>query len=165
MMFFIDILLKFVVNLTLKFLTMKNVLLVLVAVLGLSTMQAQMEVGGGLAIGGGTAIEAKADFEVSDQISISPSLDYYLIDGDYSVFGINADGHYNFDVNDDFTAYPLLGFNYLVISGNGYSYSSGIGINVGGGATYKISDSMKLYGELKYRRYGSGLSFGVLFSL
>jgi outer membrane scaffolding protein for murein synthesis (MipA/OmpV family) len=146
---------------------MKKVLVVLVAVFGFSTMQAQMDVGAGVSIGGGTAIEAKANFAVSDQISISPSVDYYLIDSAYSytMFGINVDGHYNFEVGDGFVAYPLVGLNYLMISGDGFTFASGVGINVGGGATYEISDSMKLYGELKYRRYGSGLSVGVMFSL
>ena len=146
---------------------MKKVFVVLVTVLGFSIMQAQTAVGGGLAIGGGTAIEAKANFGVSDVISISPSVDYYLVDSAYSytIIGINVDGHYNFEVGDGFVAYPLVGLNYLMISGDGYTYNSGIGINVGGGASYEISDSMKLYGELKYRRYGSGLSVGVMFSL
>jgi len=144
---------------------MKKVLLVLTAIFGLATVQAQTELGAGVALGGGTAIEAKANFEVSDVISISPSVDYYFVAGDYSIIGINADAHYNFEVGEGFVAYPLAGLNYLMISGEGYTYNSGIGLNIGGGATYAIGDNMKLYGELKYRRYGSGLSIGILFSL
>ena len=146
---------------------MKKVVFVLVAVLGMASMQAQTELGAGVSIGGGTAIEAKANFGVSDVISISPSVDYFLVDSVYSytMFGINVDGHYNFEVGDGFVAYPLAGLNYIMISGDGFTYDSGIGINIGGGATYEISDNMKLYGELKYRRYGSGLSVGVLFNL
>lgn len=113
------------------------------------------------------AVEAKANFNVTDDISISPSFDYFLVDSayDYSMFMVSADGHYNFEVSDGFTAYPLVGLNYFSISSEGYSWGSGVGLNVGGGATYSLSDNMKLYAEAKYVRSGFGLSAGLLFSL
>ncbi len=148
---------------------MKKVLLTLVFTLVLSQFaKAQTDVGGGILLGtyDSIALEVKANFPVSDQIDISPSFDYFLIDSayDYTIFMLSADGHYNFEAGEYFKVYPLLGLNYLSLSGNGYSYSDGIGLNIGGGATYGLSDSMKLYGEAKYVRTGFGLSAGVLFS-
>jgi opacity protein-like surface antigen len=149
---------------------MKKLFLTLVTVFFFTQFsKAQTQVGAGILVGAynATAIEAKANFNVSDDIDISPSFDYFLINSnyDFSIFMLSADGHYNFDAGDQFTVYPLIGLNYLSISGNGYSYSDGIGLNVGGGASYGISDNLKLYAEAKYVRTGFGLSAGVLFSL
>lgn len=149
---------------------MKKILLTIAIILGISPfVKAQTDVGAGILLGAynNLAVEAKANFNVTDAISISPSLDYFLVDSsyDYTMFLISADGHYNFEVSEDFTAYPLVGLNYFNISGEGYSWGTGIGLNIGGGATYSLSDSMKLYAEAKYIRTGFGLSAGVLFSL
>ncbi len=148
---------------------MKKIILSLVIILGVSQFaKAQTDLGVGVLVGTGTtAIEAKANFNVSDVISVSPSFDYFLVDSsfDYSLYMIAADGHYNFEVSDQFVAYPLVGLNYFVVSGNGYTGGSNIGLTIGGGATYGLSDSMKLYAEAKYIRSGFGLSAGILFSL
>jgi len=148
-------------------------------VLGISQFaKAQMDIGGGIALWGNVAIEAKADFSITDQISISPSIDYILVDENFDNYSstylmFNVDGHYNFDISDGFKAYPLVGLNYYYWTYSydlpGYDNFSGDGgdvsINIGGGATYAISDSMKLYGELKFLRSDIGLSAGLLFSL
>jgi opacity protein-like surface antigen len=149
---------------------MKKIILTIAIVLGVSQFaQAQTDLGAGVLLGGydSIGIEAKANFGVTDQISISPSFDYFLVDSayDWTMFMISADGHYNFEVGEGFVAYPLIGLNYLNISGDGYSWGTGIGLNIGGGATYGLSDSMKLYAEAKYMRTGFGLSAGLLFSL
>jgi len=149
---------------------MKKIILTIAIVIGVSQfINAQKDFGAGVLVGtyGNLGIEAKADFGITETISISPSFDYFLVDSvlDYTMFLISADGHYNFEINDTFTAYPLLGLNYLNISGNGFTYGTGIGLNIGGGAKYAISDSFKLYAEAKYVRSGFGLSAGVLFSL
>lgn len=148
---------------------MKKIILTIAIVLGISQFaKAQTDVGVGILVGTGeTAIEAKANFMVSDVFSISPSVDYYLIGGDfdYSLFLMGVDGHYNFEVNDKFIAYPLAGLNYFIVSGDGYSAGSNIGLTLGGGATYGLSRNMKIYTELKYIRSGFGLSAGILFSL
>jgi hypothetical protein len=149
---------------------MKKIILTIAIILGVSQFaQAQKDFGAGVLLGAynSIGIEAKANFGVTDQISISPSFDYFLVDSAYdgTMFMICADGHYNFEVGEGFVAYPLIGLNYLSISGNGYSWGTGVGLNIGGGATYGLSDSMKLYAEAKYMRTGFGLSAGLLFSL
>ena len=142
------------------------VLTVSFLVIGFTSLNAQTQIGAGfLASSGLNAIEAKANFGISDQIDISPSVGYFLGTKDYSAFIITVDGHYNFEAGDAFKVYPLAGLNYFVVSGNGYTGTSNIGLTIGGGANYAISDSMNLYGEVKYIRAGIGFSVGVLFSL
>lgn len=147
----------------------KIILTIAIAVGTLQFAKAQTDVGAGVLIGSynSIAVEAKANFNVSEKIDISPSVDYFLVgsDYDYTMFMISADAHYNFDGGDNLKVYPLLGLNYLNISGSGFSYGTGIGLNVGGGVTLGLSDKMKLYGEAKYVRTGFGLSAGLLFSL
>jgi len=151
----------------------KGLLSTLFILFALTNMNAQTSVGAGVLLGNGaTAIEAKANFGISDQISISPSFDYFLLDNSYgsnvSMYMLGVDGHYNLGDPESLNYYPLLGLNYLSVSfsGDGYnfSYGSGIGLTAGGGATYALSESMKLYGEVKYIRSGLGLSAGLLFS-
>ncbi len=151
---------------------MKKVLIItLLTLLSMTKINAQTMLGGGIMLGSdATAIEGKADFVMSENISISPSFDYFLIDdSSYSVIMIGADGHYNFGDPATLNYYPLVGLNYFSVSysGDGYSFSygSGIGLTIGGGATYALSEKLKLYGELKYLRSSMGLSAGVMFSL
>ncbi len=146
---------------------MKKIIFIFAVLVGITQFtKAQTLVGGGVFLGtGSTAIEAKADFNIADQISVSPSVDYFLSTVGYSAFQINVDGHYNFESSDKLAFYPLAGLNYYILSGNGFTASSGLGFTVGGGGTYKLSDTMKIYSELKYIRSGVGISAGVLFSL
>ena len=152
----------------------KVLLLTLFTLLSITKINAQTSVGGGLLLGSyTTAIEVNADFGVSEQISISPSIDYYLVGNTYgsnvTMYLLGLDGHYNLGDNESFNYYPLLGLNYFSVSfsGEGYnfSYGSGIGLTAGGGGTYALSESIKLYGELKYIRSGIGFSAGIMFSL
>ena len=160
---------------------MKKIILILVIVLGISQFaKAQTDLGGGIALWGDIGIEAKANFGITEAISISPSIDYFLIDdfdgGTFLMF--NVDGHYNFEVGEGFVAYPLVGINYYHFSYDipeytilGVTYGGGnisdgdIDLNIGGGATYALSDSMKLYAEVKFMRSDVGLSAGILFGL
>jgi len=147
--------------------TIKIILVIAVILLfSITKTQAQTKVGAGFMVNSGlNAIEAKANFSLTEQIDISPSIDYFLGTKDFTAFMISADGHYNFDAGDSFKLYPLVGLNYFVVSGNGYTGTSNIGLTVGGGANYSISDKMSLFGEVKYIRSATGLSIGILFSL
>lgn len=149
---------------------MKKIILTFSILIGLVQFtKAQTQIGAGILIGAynNTAVELKANFKATDNIDISPSLDYFLVSSDYDVtmFLISADGHYNFGDKESFQYYPIVGLNYFNISGSGYSYGSGIGLTVGGGGAYSISEKVKLYAEAKYIRDGFGLSAGILFSL
>lgn len=156
---------------------MKKIILAFVITLGISQFaKAQVDLGAGVALWGDMGIEVKANFPVSEEISISPSIDYFFDDfpgASVTSLIFNVDGHYNFEVGEGFVAYPILGINYWNYSINydidpiiDIDTSGGdVGLNAGGGATYALSDSMKLYGEVKFLRSDVGLSVGILFGL
>ena len=141
-------------------------------------MNAQTAVGGGISLGSGyTALNLKGEFGITENIGISPSVDYVLgMPSGSSLFAINADGHYYLGDPDAFNYYPLAGLGMWIysVSAGGYSASgSAFLFNLGGGGTYALSDSMKLFGEAKFvlggYGYGGGtpllLTFGVMFNL
>lgn len=159
---------------------MKKIILTLVIVLGISQFaKAQTDIGGGVALWGEVGVEVKANFGITEDISISPYIDYFFLEdipgASISSMMFNVDGHYNFEVGEGFVAYPLLGINYWNYNISfddselddliGGSSGGDVGVNIGGGATYAISDSMKLYAEVKFLRSDVGLSAGILFGL
>jgi len=148
-------------------------LFVLAFVLFAYGMNAQTAVGGGFTLGSYfKAINLKGEFGVSENIGISPSVDYVLgMPAGSSLFAINADGHYYLGDPDAFNYYPLAGLSMWMYSVNveGYSASgSTFMVDLGGGATYALSDSMKLFGEAKFLLGGGGYGYGgtpLLFTL
>jgi opacity protein-like surface antigen len=165
---------------------MKKLILTVVIILGFSQfINAQVEVGVGLMEAsnsyGSLALEGKANFGITDKIDISPSVDFFFPTTSY-VYGsedeasllltISVDGHYAFPINDKFEAYGLAGANFLLsnVDDNNwywdyYDFGPKLFVNVGGGATFAFTDSMKAYLEAKYTRFGPTVSAGILFSL
>ena len=165
---------------------MRKIILTITIVLGISSfVNAQIEVGVGLMEGsnsyGSLAIEGKANFGITEKIEISPSVDFFFPTTNY-VYGsedkasllltISVDGHYAFPINDKFEAYGLVGANFLLSNIDDdnwywdyYDFGPKLYVNVGGGATYTITEKMKVYLELKYTRFGPTASAGILFSL
>ena len=147
---------------------MKKILLTSTLFLGLVfTIQAQTKIG--IHFGYGTEIEelaigANAEFGITDKISIAPDFTYYLTEkSDFakvSFWELNANGHYYFLDQDAFKVFGLAGLNYAHSSvkvdhpgfGSGStSVSDGeIGLNLGGGASYDLSDTFQLFSTLKY---------------
>lgn len=151
---------------------MKKIILTATIILGFGFIaQAQTKVG--IHFGYGTEIEepaigANAEFGITDKISIAPDFTYYFTEKiDYvkmSVWEFNANGHYYFLDQDKFKVFGLAGLNYthVKVSWDGPSYggifgginessSDGeIGINLGGGATYDLTDKIQAFSTLKY---------------
>ncbi len=160
----------------------KGLIFMLFALFAMSNVKAQTSIGGGLAVWDDLGVEVKANFGINEQLSISPSFDYLFAD-EGSHFIVNTDVHYNLGDPDALNFYPLAGLNYTYYSfdipsytingqtfGGGSVSDGGIGFNLGFGSTYSVSDSMKLYGEVKflsndYMANDIGASFGILFSL
>jgi len=127
---------------------------------------AQVKLGGGISFWSETALEAKANFGLSEQIDLSGTIDYFLVDN-VSLILLGVDGHYNFEVGDGFKIYPMAGLNLVSASAGGVSVSQ-FYLGLGGGAIYDISDSVSLYGEVKHLLADvsdTGISLGVMFSL
>ena len=146
----------------------KGLFLILFAFFAMSNVNAQLSLGGGVLLTNNTAVEFKADFGLSQKLSISPSFDYFLLGKKYasdaSMYMLGVDAHYSFGNRDAFDFYPLLGVNFFKFSNSG-SKASTTGLTAGGGISYALLDSIKLYGEAKYLHKAFGASLGILFSL
>lgn len=86
---------------------------------------------------------------VMDKIDFAPNFNYYFTDG--TVFTLDGDFHYNFDLNQEWTLYPLVGLAWFHASseiGNDYNK---LGVNLGGGARYNINSQWSAFVEAKYQ--------------
>lgn len=150
----------------------KKIALALAIIGGIGSMNAQMSFGGGLSYNGGInapGLVVKAEFEIMEDISISPSLSYFsgsrstLLGNDYknNLFAIDVNGHYKVEVMmDELHVYPLAGLNYssyndganVFFDNNKISQSKGnaLGLNIGAGGRWKFADQLSIFAELKY---------------
>ena len=90
------------------------------------------------------------------------SFNYFLEKNDVNVMDFNANVHYLIPITGNLTLFPLGGLCYYYVSGDeieiyeGHSrktsYSDGkLGINLGCGIEYPITDRLKATGETKYQ--------------
>ena len=120
-------------------------------------------------------IGAKYQRNVTDAIRLEVVGDYYLKTDGFTMFDVNVNGHYLFPLSDKVIAYPLVGVNYTswkqefewdeediyyldVLS---ESKASSIGLNIGGGIQYKLTDKIRIGAELKYQTI-SGFNTAVI---
>lgn len=134
----------------------------------------------------------KYQYNITDAIRLEAVGDYYLKKDGFSMFDVNVNGHYLFPLSDKLTVYPLVGINYThwkqegVISfeldDDDYLYyyddeedsdvdakDSSIGLNIGGGIQYKLTDKIRIGAELKYQTISGAntavVGVGVTFTL
>ena len=180
---------------------MKKLLLTaaLVAVLGFAATaqeQGDIRVGGGLALGtkaavdengtkAGLGINLGGEYFVTDIISIAPSYTFFFkstidqpdgfggnFESSIRYGSFNIDGRYYFS---DGMFYGLAGLGIVSVkaevSGFGAGSESEVGLNLGGGVMYPLSDTMFLNGQLKYNTADLGdgsqlvINAGVLFTI
>ncbi len=101
----------------------------------------------------------KGQYYFTDQLRGEASVDYFFKNKGVSMWDINANVHYLFDVADKFKVYPLAGLGYTNWS---YKYefpglpvvegSDGrLAVNLGGGAEYELTKDLSVNAELKYQ--------------
>lgn len=125
-------------------------------------------------------IGGKARYGITDNIRLDGSVSFFLPKnivsvGDYkldqSLMDMSINAHYLFKIADKFTIYPLAGLGYYhykikssgkyyseladLVGGSIKSYkdsdtSGHIGINLGGGVSYQLNQSMSVGGEVKF---------------
>ena len=149
---------------------MKKIFLTSMFILGLAfTAEAQTKAG--VHFGYGSEIDrpligANAEFGITDKISIAPDFTYYFTEKiayvKTSMWELNANAHYYFMDNDKFKVFGLGGLNYthakVTWDGPGWGFGGGgtsssdseIGFNLGGGATYDLTDKIQAFSTLKY---------------
>ena len=101
----------------------------------------------------------KGQYYFTDQIRGEASVDYFFKNKGVSMWDINANVHYLFDVANKVKVYPLAGLGYTNWS---YKYefpglpavegSDGrLAVNLGGGAEYELTKDLSVNAELKYQ--------------
>lgn len=86
---------------------------------------------------------------LQENIDFSPNFNYYFTEG--TIFTIDADFHYNFNLDQNWTVYPLIGLLWFHSAPEiGEDYNK-IGANIGGGARYHIDSQWAVFSEAKYQ--------------
>lgn len=156
--------------------------------LGASAQKGEQNVGAHVLYGtdaSNIGIGVKYQNNITDAIRLEAVGNYYLKTDGFSMFDVNVNGHYLFPLSDKLTVYPLVGINYthwkqesFIDFEFGEEWSewlgedanekydvdikdSSIGLNIGGGVQYKLSDKVRIGAELKYQTI-SGASTAVI---
>ena len=129
---------------------------------------AQISAGGGLVYGTEQktiGFNFRGQYSITESIDVVGGLTFYLpnkekqtiffatIESKTSMWAFDVDGHYNFSIMDKLNVYPLAGLNITGISVdvNGTKSSdTEVGLNIGAGANYEISDQLAGFFETKY---------------
>ena len=101
----------------------------------------------------------KGQYYFTDQLRGEASVDYFFKNKGVSMWDINANVHYLFDVANKVKVYPLAGLGYTNWS---YKYefpglpvvegSDGrLAVNLGGGAEYELTKDLSVNADLKYQ--------------
>lgn len=142
----------------------KLLLLVCAAVMSLSAsaQAGDKAVGAQLVFGSETnsiGVGVKGQYYFTDQIRGEASFDYFLKNKGISMWDINANVHYLFDVADKFKVYPLAGLGYTnwsyKLEYDNVTLAKGtdgrLAVNLGGGAEYELTKDLSVNAELKYQ--------------
>lgn len=153
----------------------KLLLLVCAAVMSLSAsaQAGDKALGAQLVFGSETnsiGVGVKGQYYFTDQIRGEASFDYFLKNKGISMWDINANVHYLFDVANKVKVYPLAGLGYTNWSYKyeypGHSVIEGsdgrLAINLGGGAEYELTKDLSVNAELKYQIVSNNYSQLVL---
>ena len=112
-------------------------------------------------------IGVKGGYGITDALRAQATFDYFLKKNNVSWWDLNLDVHYLFPLGNNIKVYPLAGLTYLrgsvdgftqtvntpdgnITVGNNESYSDGnLGLNLGGGFQYDLTDQLVLKAEVK----------------
>ena len=142
----------------------KLLLLVCAAVMSLSAsaQAGDKALGAQLVFGSKTnsiGLGVKGQYYFTDQIRGEASFDYFFKNQGISMWDINANVHYLFDVADKFKVYPLAGLGYTNWSYK-YEYAGApvvegsdgrLAVNLGGGVEYELTKNLNVNAEAKYQ--------------
>ena len=142
----------------------KLLLLVCAAVMSLSAsaQAGDKALGAQLLFGSKTnniGLGVKGQYYFTDHIRGEASFDYFFKRKGLSMWDVNANVHYLFDVADKFKVYPLAGLGYTNWSYK-YEYAGApviegsdgrLAINLGGGAEYELTKDLSVNAEAKYQ--------------
>ena len=115
----------------------------------------------GVSLNYGTEISSiglgvKYQYNITDNIRLEPSINYFFENKGVDMFDINATAHYLVPMASNIRLYPLAGLTYarwgfdLVNDGAEITHSK-FGLNLGGGAEFDITNELMMNFELKYQ--------------
>lgn len=138
-----------------------------VAVTSTTQVQAQqkgdMAAGVQFAFGTGDGLSnmgvgAKFQWNVIDRLRLEPSFTYFFKKDLVSMWDFNANVHYQFSVGNMIDLYPLAGLSVLGAKASVLGFSASdteFGLNLGGGADFKLSENWAINVEAKYKIGGA----------
>lgn len=146
---------------------LKNVLLLL-AFLALGTSaSAQFGVGAGLAYitdFGDLGIWGRANYQITEQWRGAATFTLHFAGQNVTVWQLGLDANYLFWGNDALDVYAIGGLNFVNTSvdlgGFGNASNTSFGVNLGGGAQFKIESNITPVAELKLH-IGDGTFIGI----
>ena len=97
---------------------------------------------------------AKFQYNFTDAIRIEPSATYFLKKDNVSMWDVNVNLHYLFNVAEKIQLYPLAGASLVGVKadyGLGSASDSKFGFNVGAGAQYWLTETFGLNFDFKYQ--------------
>ena len=97
---------------------------------------------------------AKFQYNFTDALRIEPSATYFLKKDNVSMWDVNVNLHYLFNVAEKFQLYPLAGASLVGVKadyGLGSASDSKFGFNVGAGAQYWLTETFGLNFDFKYQ--------------
>jgi len=154
---------------------MKKYLFMLVAVFAMSTAAFAQKGLTGFGVNGvyddwngQFGIGVKLQHGFLDQLRGEAGVDFFFKKNDISMVDVNANLHYVFPVvSSKFNVYPLAGLNIAFFN---HDIPTRLGVNLGGGLEYFITETVKIGGEAKYivsdngfSRFGANISVGFVF--
>ena len=104
----------------------------------------------------GTEIESfgigvKYQYNITDNIRLEPSMNYFFENNGVDQFDLNANVHYLFPMASNVRVYPLAGLTFARWDFGGKGHETRLGVNFGGGAEMDITDKLMLNFEMKYQ--------------
>lgn len=105
-------------------------------------------------------------YAFSSRFRLAPDVDYSFRNRGQDAFSFNINGHFPLtDPSSRLTAYPLAGLNYTTWNirtnaDDSRTRTDRLGLNVGAGVDYRVTSTLKLGAEAKFRwtrDYNSGV--------
>lgn len=149
-------------------------LLVALVSVSASAQKGQTAVGANMSYGteiSNIGFGVKGQYGITDAIRVEAGFDYFLKKDACTFWNINLNAHYLFPLSDKLKVYPLVGLTYAHTSvdfgsydlpswdeysdeygaDGGSSSDSKIGVNLGAGLQYDLSDKWAVNVEVKYQ--------------
>jgi len=108
----------------------------------------------GIHLNYGTEIEsfgigAKLQQNITDEIRLEPSMNYFFANKGVDMLDVNFNAHYLFPMASNIRLYPLAGLTFERWDIG--KIKNRLGVNMGAGAEFDIADQWMMSFELKYK--------------